>query len=326
MAKSIAVVNVAANATFQILIDRVNDVILAVNSEVVTANASVSGALTTGNAYVAGVLGGATLVANGTLRGGNVSVTNTLYVTSNVNINSSSLFVTNSTSNVTILPNALTVANTTKSVAITPLTVSIGNSTVNTFANATNIICADIDSTIANVVSGAVEILTSNTITVGSSITVSNVFITNTYITVGNTTANMTMNSTSIQMSNTTGNYQVGFGDIVSNTVFSQRFLFTNVTTTGTSQQTIDSFAISATRSVDYFLSVKDNAANNYMTVKMACLHFGGNVMSTQYAVLASNSNLGTFVTDANATHGILKFTPTSTNTTINFVRTNIPA
>lgn len=324
MAKTISVVNTSSD-TFQILIDRVNELITTVNTVVVTANASVSGSVTVGNAYIIGTLSSDILTANGTLRGGNVSTSNTLYITSNVFVNSSSFFVSNATSNVTITPDSVVVANTTKSLILTPLSFSIGNSTVNTFSNATNIITNDIDVVIANVTSGTVEVLTSNTVAVSTSIAVgSNLSITTTGFRTGNSTANLQINSTGIQISNGSGIFPVLFSDTISNTEFNSKFHFSNYTTTGTTAQVIDSYDLSVVRTAEYVLSVKNNSANGFMSLKLLCVHDGSSVYGTHYGLIYSNNDLGTFTTDSNATHALLKFTPTPANTTVKFFRANL--
>jgi len=71
MAKTISQINTASD-TFQVWVDRTNDLANVVSIEVVTANNETGGALTTGNAYVNGIFSVATLSANTELRGGNV--------------------------------------------------------------------------------------------------------------------------------------------------------------------------------------------------------------------------------------------------------------
>lgn len=128
MAKSIAVVNVAANDTFQIFINRVNEVINAVSTEVVTANVNANGSLTTGNAYVNGIFGAATLTVFTALRGGNVQSSDNLVVTSN-------LAVTGGLLNVGSFSVNSTVVRFTSNINVNTTSISIGNSTVNSVAN-----------------------------------------------------------------------------------------------------------------------------------------------------------------------------------------------
>ena len=74
-----------ANNKFEVWFNRTNDIITLIDTEVVTANST--GASTTGDGYVVGTFGADVIVA-GELRGGDLSVSNTLIVTSNVQFNS----------------------------------------------------------------------------------------------------------------------------------------------------------------------------------------------------------------------------------------------
>jgi hypothetical protein len=82
MSKQIVVVNPATD-TFDSLISKTNELINAVNTEVVTVN-STSGA-TIGNGFVTGIFGANTLVAT-TIRGGNVGTTTLVTVSSNLTV------------------------------------------------------------------------------------------------------------------------------------------------------------------------------------------------------------------------------------------------
>jgi hypothetical protein len=89
---------------------------------------------------------------------------------------------------------------------------------------------------------------------------------------------------------------------------------------------TIDSFAISTFRSVDYVYSIKNNSANAYQAGKLLVLSDGTNASLAEYAINYSNSLLGTFDVSSNSTHILLQFTPTDTlSYTVTVKSTNMP-
>lgn len=108
MTKSIATVNVSAD-TFQIFIDRVNELILASNAEYVTANNNANGSVTVGNAYFSGIFF-ANVLATSALRGGNVQTTANLAIISNVTISGNVFSIGNSTVNVAANSSSLSIS------------------------------------------------------------------------------------------------------------------------------------------------------------------------------------------------------------------------
>lgn len=147
MAKAITAVNTAAD-TFQVLINRTNEIANAVSTEVVTANNDANGALTTGNAQLAGTLSVLVLAAN-TVRGGNVQSTLAMNVVSNVNIwQTNILTIGNSTVNTIANSTTISVANSVASVRsgvganvyMSTTQLHVGNSLVNSVITSTNII------------------------------------------------------------------------------------------------------------------------------------------------------------------------------------------
>jgi hypothetical protein len=86
MSKVITQVNAAAGAdTFQIWVNKTNEVINAISTEAVTVNSHANGGLSTGNGFVEGTFGARNLVAN-TLRGGTVQTPGVLTISSNVSV------------------------------------------------------------------------------------------------------------------------------------------------------------------------------------------------------------------------------------------------
>lgn len=97
---------------------------------------------------------------------------------------------------------------------------------------------------------------------------------------------------------------------------------YTNtITTTGTSAQNIDTFAVASYRSSNYFYSAKDNNANAYQTGTINMIFDGTNTIMTEFGVITTNTAFITWTATANATHAILQATPTSSNTTIQINR-----
>src|ERR1035437_8474399 len=83
MAKQLIPINYANNDTPITLITLANTIVDTLATEVVTANASLNGALTSGNGYVSGIFGASMLVA-GELRGGSVNASANLVLSSNI--------------------------------------------------------------------------------------------------------------------------------------------------------------------------------------------------------------------------------------------------
>lgn len=153
----------------------------------------------------------------------------------------------------------------------------------------------------------------------------------------GNTTGNTYITGSSLSISNSSSNITI---TIPSNTQIAsgQYYLNANgswsvvatpvqsntVNTLGTIQQMIDYWPVSTYVAAEYMIAVTDNVANNFHSTKIMMNFSNAGVLSTEYATIISNTNLGTFVGSSNATHAMLLVTPTSTNTTIRYVRTII--
>lgn len=117
MSKSIATINVSSD-TFQTLIAQVNTALDLLATEVVTANNEANGALTTGNGYVNGTMSALVFAAN-TMRGGNVQSSQTLNITSNLNLTGNTLSIGNSTVNTVVNSSIIKIANSSVSFNIT---------------------------------------------------------------------------------------------------------------------------------------------------------------------------------------------------------------
>lgn len=98
-----------------------------------------------------------------------------------------------------------------------------------------------------------------------------------------------------------------------------------STTTTGTSGQVIDSFAIASFRAAKYIVSVKDTTANGYQTSEILLVQDDGNAYITEYAVVQSNGALGVYTADINTGNARLILTPTPTATAVKIAKTLIP-
>jgi len=141
-------------------------------------------------------------------------------------------------------------------------------------------------------------------------------------IIIGNSSVNTTISTAnSVQQSN--GQYFLnanGNWSLLSASVYTD-----NTVTTGTSAQIIDYYDFTQYGAVEYLVNVIDNSANNRLTTKILTTHDYSTVWISEYATITTNtSNMGTFSANANSTHVKLNFTPTSSNTTVNYIRLNI--
>lgn len=159
----------------------------------------------------------------------------------------------------------------------------------------------------------------------------------NTYTTSGNAMVNGTFTASTLAIGNATINVAIQTSNTVQQsngqyflnangswtTIPSKSLTSNTVTTTGLLNQEIDNYAVANNIGAEYLVTIKDNNANSYMSTKINSIYTGANVFSTEYATLISNVSLGVFnLIMPNVTHISLQFTPTSTNTTVNFVRT----
>ncbi|CAB4162802.1 hypothetical protein UFOVP787_122 [uncultured Caudovirales phage] len=180
--------------------------------------------------------------------------------------------------------------------------------------------------------------MTTYVVTTNSNTAVGNAAITGSFtsdtLSVGNTAVNVYSNSSSITLSNSTVSFsltkptaaQVSSGLYYLNANNTWTSLYSPssnsvVTTTGTSAQIIDSYAISSYNAAEYVISVNDNNNNNYSVTKLMSFHDTGNAYVTEYSLMYSNSTPGTFSANANSTHVRIYFAPTSSNTTTKIAR-----
>lgn len=88
--------------TFASWIDKTNQGLHVISTYAITTAANSTGGLTTGNAVVNGIVTSNTIVVGESLRGGNLASSNTLYITSAVDVQNSFINVVTTNANVTI--------------------------------------------------------------------------------------------------------------------------------------------------------------------------------------------------------------------------------
>lgn len=276
MAKPVA--NVAtATDSFAGWITKTNVALDALANEIVTVDTSVSGANVSGNGSVIGQLSANTLGAIRLIGGGvgNTANISTLTIGFSNSTITSNVVIVGYTANV----NSNTV-NMNSNLAFTGANLSISTSNVNITGGAVNIVSN-------TSITGSTLSSTSNTSLSGANLHFSGV------VTVANTIAvesNTYVNSAIIFNSNNTGIIQSA-GD----------YAFPG---DGTTSNVVDSFAISEYTSSKFTVNVKDNDnSNNTLISEISAVYGHGNVHSTEYGTIFSNTKFTTFTLEANTTH-----------------------
>ena len=275
--------------TYQNWIDKTNQAISVLINQAVTVTNTATGDTVTGNGFVLGTLGANTLTAV-TLRGGTVNSAANLAITTNTNITAAYVNVTS---------NSYFYGNSSIASAI-----FAGNSV------ATN---TSFNSTYWTVNSNVAIIGTSHSISGNLNVDSATLFV--------DTVNNRVGLGTSVPNSALT---------IIGNTVITgvistpmSVFGSNSASTNSVSQVAIDTFPSTIYRSAKYTLSITDNInAATYQTSEILVMHDGTNAYLTEYAVIRSNSSVGTLAADISGGNVRLLITPVSTNNTINFERT----
>lgn len=127
---------------------------------------------------------------------------------------------------------------------------------------------------------------------------------------------------------NGTGNYWSNIANVCSNTFslsnYSASFVYSSNTTSAISQKQVDSFPLATYRSASYFIQISDGANTQFQTTNISLVHNGSVSFMTEYGVISTVSSLGIFDSDISAENVRLLFTPTTANTVIKMVRTNV--
>lgn len=98
----------------------------------------------------------------------------------------------------------------------------------------------------------------------------------------------------------------------------------TLTTTANTSNQVVDSFAAATFRCVKYLIQV--TSGSSYQVSEILSVHDGTTVYLTEYASMATGSDLATFDSDVNSGNVRLLVSPTNASTTIKVTRTGVKA
>lgn len=320
MSRTLLQINVAANDTFNTLITRLNQVINTISNGVVTVGTSASPDVSTGNGAVNGHFSVNTFYTE-ILYGGSIGNTKPLYVYSNLIANAFlqtyvSLTVGNSTSNLFCNSSILKIGS---NVNINTSSISVGNSTVNLTLNSTSILIGNTQVGKTQIANNGTVVGTQsklNFVANGIALDVINdanndqvilSFTANGGLAVGGSNTHVQFSdgstlggSNSFTFNRTTNTLSVPILDF--NSVSKIDTISANIVSGNNS---IDSFFLTDYRSAEYVISIKNNSANAYQVSKILLVH-DGNPYITEYGSIYTNTNIGTFYATSNATHIIL--------------------
>jgi hypothetical protein len=316
---------------FSTLFIRVNELVTALNAEIITANSLANGAVSTGNAYVNGIFAGLTF-ATSTLRGGNVQASGNLAITTNVNFSGAKLALGGTTTltlgslqanSTELTAPKVTVGNSTVNLVLTSTSITLGG---NTFSNLSpTITVANNGTTIGT--RGKLNFKPSNSVEILFEDDAANDSIN---VTVLNTLTPSAVGSDKQVQFNDEGVFGATNGftfakatntvNIANNVILSKlelkdtnnRIASNTVTINSTSSMIVDSFPIADFRTVEYTISFKDNNANNYQCQKMLVIHDDGAMFYTSYAKLCTNTDIVSFDVSSNSTYVSINCTSTS--------------
>ena len=152
-------------------------------------------------------------------------------------------------------------------------------------------------------------------------------FATGNVISIGNSTVNAVFAETGVTLSNSTvtftitkptaAQYAANVTFLHANGSYVDLDTAESTTTTGTSAQMVDTWNAADFYSMEYTITVNDNNANNRMLAKVLVLQDEGSVYLNEYAIVESNTAMGSF--SANVDTGAIRvyYTPVSSNTTV---------
>lgn len=156
MAHSITLIDKGTD-TFDIWVNRTNEIANVITQEVLTANTNANGAYVTGNSFLFGTFGANTVAVHTTLRGGNVQSSAALVIGSNVFVNATSVTVGNDTVNTVsntytfkasngLVTSTLSYAGVTvgANVGANQTHLYVGNATINVVANSSAILVSNV--------------------------------------------------------------------------------------------------------------------------------------------------------------------------------------
>jgi hypothetical protein len=327
---TISLSTIANSATFGSWLQRTNDICDIITRNVVTVDVTTAGSLSTGNGFVNGSFGSVTLFANDI--SGNVVINSSSISTSwGLDVNSSSLALSNSTL-------IIFTANASGLFTNNGLNINGGDLIVSG-----NLVVSGNLQTVGETTGNGNYIPISNSFSLGNTTNRWVVWSTDTAISgnlyIGNTTVNTVINSTSMNISNSTtsllltlptsaqksdGQYYLNANGawvfLTSSLLYSNSYTVNSIST-----QTVDYYSMSSYKGAKYIVSAVDNNANNRYFAELLTTHDTNSGYITEYGMITTNSNIGTFSASANASSVLLQFTSaSSTNVTIKFARTII--
>ena len=315
---TISVSPVTNTQTFGVWLSRSNQVYKIISNNAVTCDLTSDGSLTTGNGHVNGYFSAVVLAANSYIRGGDVNTVNTLYVASNT------IFQPNGSSQ----PNTLYITSNSTVSQTQVMSVVTNITSTNTAVSGSRL---DVSSTLANVTSTnfnvtSISTFSGNTtfkysttdlvgLTGNSTVTALVANVANLHVTGTQSNLNATYVGINSQRTVITGNTEVYAlkVDTISYTDTATH------TTSSTSAETVDTFALATFRSAEYTVSI--TSGSDYQSSKLLVLHDGTTASVTEFGTLRTGSNLVTFEADISGSDVRLRGTSTSSGSVINIHR-----
>jgi hypothetical protein len=225
------------------------------------------------------------------------------------------------------------------------------NTTAATYLRGGNVSSSDILTITSNVAVNA-SFLSINTAS-------SNVYVNSSYIHIGNSTTNAHIDTAGITVANSTVSYsyilptaaqkadgeyyltsagtwaQLVVGNSATYSILAENYRLpdaklqsnTYVSASSGASQVITSDAAASYRTIEYFVSIKDNNGGPaYQSTRLLLIHDGTNVHLTEYATVTTTGIIiATFDADINAGNIRLLYSPVSTNSSeINILKTYI--
>ena len=351
MSITVPLVNVSANATFSNLIDTVNQIANVISNYTLTVNTLANGSISTGNGFLNGIFGATTLVAN-SIRGGNIqssgnlsflsnvsfglaSFSNTIYLGNTSSLNSTTLFLGNSSVNAVLNSTSLyfnnvkiVTANSRASVQQNSVAVGIRGSINFITSGIVSVACVDnantdsIDITLSafgnSIVAGSdkqVQFNSNGTMTASLGLTFDK--STNT-LAVANLINTEIVNTVSLTVNSITAN-SLSVPSVQLQNVATQTTIFK---TSSTTSYELDSFTKASYTGGEYNILIKDSANSIYQISKLLLLFDGNTVTITEFGDISSNNFVFTdFTPSTNSTHVIITANSSASNTTAKIIK-----
>lgn len=182
-----------------------------------------------------------------------------------------------------------------------------------------------VGNTSANVSIGSNVVSLSNNVLIISSNTSTNVVANSTAVKLSNSTSNVTITVPTSAQYTDGGYYLNANGSWIYIGVGSLINQGSN-TTISSAGKLVDTYPIASFRAAEYTITVVDNSSNSrIMASKLMTLHDGNEAYMTEYAQIVPNTNIGHFTIDLSGSTVRLFFNPSVSQVTVKFVRTAVP-